>query len=395
MTMRRRGSLIIATAFAASACWAQQDIDPKLFQQTYIDAKTSVVNETVNGSNLSGGSDRILWTREFNRTGSRYIQFHFDQIRSDTGADYSIQIVSLPSEQSVKVYRASEFAATTDFLTDLLPAQRMQVRLVGGAGGRADVSFRLVHILWQATPGEHATPQSIVPRWDPVQTAPSGSSITPWASAVAVLHIGPSDVTCTGVLIDERTVATNYHCMVQGSLQFLRSENAPQKLCGDVIVEFDYLQRGGRGVSTRCAAVRVKKDLDVALLTVDPVAIRTAAGDVRNPVRLIPADERPSGRLSIIHHPVGLSLQYEENCRVRGGAANDVLHDCVTTTGSSGSPIFDEQMRWIGLHYKGPYPITWTIRQVEQHIQDNGPTYNRARLSTEIISFAQASAPPN
>jgi V8-like Glu-specific endopeptidase len=193
-------------------------------------------------------------------------------------------------------------------------------------------------------------------------------------------------------LIDDHTVATNYHCLLN-SLQFLKSENAEKKVCDDVIIEFDYLRAGTLGVSTKCTAVRPKKELDVALLTVDAAAIRRSTGEVRNPVRPIPVGSAPAGKVNIIHHPQGLPLSYELNCRLKAIEGIELLHDCDTASGSSGSPLFDEQMRWVGLHYKGPYPSTWTVQMIEQHIKDYGKSYNRAKMSGEIMSFAQSISP--
>jgi V8-like Glu-specific endopeptidase len=386
--MRRAlGSILGATILSASISISCAE-DPKTLQQTYLDATIRSIDEVVDLSSIPTPTDEIAWQREFNQTSTRYVQLYFDQIRSGTN-DYTVRILRIPSEQPIASYPAPLFAATTEFLTDLLPPERLQVQLVAPPGSKPDLSFRLVQVMWQARPGENATPQSLVPSWDPVRSLPPNDPVATWALSVAMLHIGPREVACTGVLIDPTTVATNYHC-IENSLQFLKSENAEKHLCDDVIVEFDYWFSENRGVSTKCNAVRVKKELDVALLTVDASAIRRSSGEARSPVQLRPVTEPLTGNLNIIHHPEGLPASYQKLCHFREVINNEVLHDCDTTSGSSGSPLFDEQMRWVGLHYKGPYPNNWTIQMVLQHIKDHGPTYNRAKMSSEIVTFAQA-----
>ncbi len=383
-----------ATILVASMCWAQQNIDPKLLQQTYVEATVRSLNEVVDVAKLPTAADEVLWEREFNQTSTRYIQFYFDQIRYTKGADFVIRILRIPSERPIAIYSSSSFAANAEFITGLLPAERLRVQLVVATSAKPDLSFRLFQVMWQARPGENATPQSLVPRWDPVTSLQPADEIAKWSSSVAMLHIGPTEVTCTGVLIDYRTVATNYHC-IHYSLQFLKSENAEKKFCDDVIIEFDYLRAGTLGVSTRCVAVRANAELDVALLSIDAAAIRLNSGEVRNPVRVRPPGEPLTGALNIIHHPEGLPLSYESNCKLKEIEGKELLHSCDTSSGSSGSPVFDAQMRWAGLHFKGPYPNTWTIQRVLDDRRDNGPKYNRAKMSDDIMSFAQTSISPN
>jgi len=86
-----------ATILVASMCWAQQNIDPKLLQQTYVEATVRSLNEVVDVAKLPTAADEVLWEREFNQTSTRYIQFYFDQIRYTKGADFVIRILRIPS----------------------------------------------------------------------------------------------------------------------------------------------------------------------------------------------------------------------------------------------------------------------------------------------------------
>jgi hypothetical protein len=107
----------------------------------------------------------------------------------------------------------------------------------------------------------------------------------------------------------------------------------------------------------------------------------------RRPVKARPAGEGVPQVVRLLHHPLGFPLAVQEHCRVHKVEQTDILHDCGAANGSSGSPLFDEQMRWVGLHYKGAYPRTWTNEQQFQDMQKNGPKYNRARTVAPILQF--------
>ena len=181
-------------------------------------------------------------------------------------------------------------------------------------------------------------------------------------------------------------VATNYHC-IEESFSFRATKETKKPSCGDVLVEFDYLVADQRGSTSSCLTVRAKKELDVALLTFDPDAIQMAPGKDRVPVKIRPATEGPANMMRLIHHPLGLPSVLENNCSLKVVEQDDLLHDCNSTPGSSGSPLFDDQMRWTGLHYKGPLPKTWTLQQWQEDYQKNGPRYNRAKRSQAVWQF--------
>jgi hypothetical protein len=379
--------------FESSTTAAADAIDPKLFQQPYNDALVKPINEYVEGATLVASGGGVFWQRELSQSDTRYIQFYFDSISSPAGLDYTLRVLRDPAGQRVAVYTAAEFGRGADFITGMLPAGRLRIQLVSKEKP-VGFSFRLVHALWQARPGEPATPQSFVATWNPVRTAlPPDSPGAVSAKAVAMLHVGPLEASCTGVLIDPATVATNYHCVLN-SLSFQKSENAERPRCDDIFAEFEYFEVGAPGIVTRCLAVRVDKQLDVALLTVDPQTIRDTAGRPRVPIATRPVLEGLPAKVVIMHHPLGLPMVIDQACSLRGSSATDILHDCATTSGSSGSPVLDEQMRWVGLHYKGPYPSNWTVEMIETDAKVNGPRYNQARVSAAVSQFLLANSQP-
>jgi hypothetical protein len=359
-------------------------IDEKEYQQIYQDAAAKVLNETVDDTKFQDQGQGVFWRNSFAQPKTRYIRFRFDHIMSPQGLRYRVRILREPAEEEVASYTGDEFARDESFMTGLLPPGHLRIELVSEARPQG-LSFRLERALWQAKSTE-AKPQTPVLKFKYIRTLPENSP--PWtvAPTVARLHIGPMETSCTGVLVDQGTVATNYHCM-QASLSFLTTEQTAKPSCHDILAEFDYLTADQRGPTARCLAVRTDKQLDVALLTFAPEAIRTTSGQERRPIQLRPADEGAPQVVTLIHHPLGLPLVVEENCSLTGVDQVDLLHDCLSTSGSSGSPLFDEKMRWVGLHYKGAYPSKWTIERLEEDFTNNGPRYNRARASTVVSEF--------
>jgi len=88
-----------------------------------------------------------------------------------------------------------------------------------------------------------------------------------------------------------------------------------------------------------------------------------------------------------MQHPLGLPLSLADGCSKKGVDQTDILHDCLSLHGSSGSPLLDERMRLVGLHYKAAYPDEWTIIQIQNDFAQNGPRYNRARLGDLVSKF--------
>jgi hypothetical protein len=134
-------------------------------------------------------------------------------------------------------------------------------------------------------------------------------------------------------------------------------------------------------------------------LTIDPDLVRLPSGAARAPIDIRPAAEGtvptfnptappPALPSNLIHHPLGLPLVIVK-CAVKGAEQDDLLHDCTSTPGSSGSLLLDEKMRWFGLHYMGPYPNEWTLQQVYNDVVINGPRYNRAKPSERVWQFFQ------
>ena len=303
----------------------------------------------------------VYWQALFGQANARYIRLRFDGIKSPPNAAYRIRVLRLPLEEEVASYPAAEFSRLDSFMTGLLPPGELRIELLADSAPKG-VSFRLERAIWSGAPTQ-ITVHSPIVNTLLITFFPEGSAIRAPEHSVAILHIGPTETTCTGVLLDAKTVATNHHCMLY-SLAFQRSKQTPAPSCQDITVEFDFFAPNQRGPTAQCDGVKIDDKLDVALIRLDREAGDVAPGKKREPVKMRPASEGTPEVVRMLHHPIGLPLAVHEHCRIFKVEQTDLLHDCAATNGSSGSPLFDEQMRWVGLHYKGP-------------IRRNGPSRNR------------------
>jgi len=381
------GSLVLLLCDGESSS-NDPEVEVNPLRPVYQDAKFVTLDEEVIGSQLQDLGNSVFWTRHVGQHDTRYIALLFDQIKSPPGIIFSIKVLQEPTDRLVASFSGDLFAKEDSFVTPPLPPGNLRIELVA-ASQPIGLSFRLERVLWQV-PGSSAHPQTSVLQFQYVDTLPADDPIHEVASAVALVHIGPLEVACTGVLIDKETVATNYHC-IQYSYSFLTSETASEPSCLDVYAEFDYLVDDQRGSQAQCRSVRSAPALDAAFLKFDANDLRTALGKDRAPIQIRSAAENMPEHVVAVEHPLGLPL-VKENCTLRGSDSESILHDCSSASGSSGSPIFDEKLQWLGLHYQGAYPDNWTVKQIEddyksRHLLHLPPRFNHAKRSQELWNF--------
>ena len=337
--------------------------EEEAFQLVHKDARTKTLEETADEPKFRELRRGVFWQTTFGQMNTRYIRFRFDNIKSPPGAAYRVRILSLPVENEVATYTAAEFSQRNTFMTGLLPPGELRIELLADSAPKG-LSFRLESALWQALPTEalvhspmvkivYAITFPVAPLRGPTPPSPCCTSAR--------------SNTCTAVLVDEQTLATNHHC-VKYSLAYQQTKTTAAPACDDIMAEFDFLGPQQRGATARCRSVSTDEALDVALLRFDPQALEMAPGKPRQPVKMRPPAEGMPTTLRLIHHPLGLPMVIEEHCVLRKVEQPDILHDCSAVNGSSGSPLFDEQMRWVGLHYKGPYPKTWTLEKIFEDV---------------------------
>jgi hypothetical protein len=203
------------------------------------------------------------------------------------------------------------------------------------------------------------TKEKIVHRNDMVSFGFMTGGVTA-ASAVAKLMVprfnngqrqGPPDVIYlgTGWLITDSLMVTNHHVVNA------RNENEPPASDSDLQLQskatraqFDYDASGVKGVELPILGLEAwEAGLDYAVLRIDQLA--------RAPVRLAPQPLEVHGQLyppvNIIQHPRGNSKKFAiRNNLVSRATATELRYFTDTEEGASGSPVFDDAWRVVGLH---------------------------------------------
>jgi hypothetical protein len=360
----------------------------------YRDTSSEALNIMVNGSAASQNAGAMVWSYDVNGIGTRYIRLYFDDITAPVGSEFDLRIYDQDAAQLVAEYSSDRFAQKSTFFTDLLPPGKLQVRLISSSG-HAGLKFRLAALV-RETPDNGTVPQTAAIRWNPVNTYPDNSELRRAATAVALVHVGepPLVAACTGILVKSDLVITSFHCMAPSSsfstgLQNARMclANAPRS-CDDVLFEFDVLNKAIGKVAHCKEVVGYDETQDFVILRVSAddlvvLSARSAPGVAE----LTSGDGQP---LTILEHPLGFPMVADDSCRLRGMEGTDLLHNCDTQSGSSGAPLFDSQMHWVGTHYRGPYPDDWTGKQIEEYLKcylagTCPQPLSRARASAEIM----------
>lgn len=368
---RLRWALILLAAFAGPAL-AQAPLPEGV--QLHRDLSLRDVGERISPApRPAGGGAAVVWSRDFAMPGARYLRLQFDQITLPEGSNVELRFTAEPAGTTVAVVPGAQLAGRHRYTTGLLPSQGLRASLVASALPQG-LSLRLAR-LGVAVQSKALRPESAVAQGDQVAALPPGELAHRLAEAVALLHIGPEGVACTGVLVDATTVLTNHHCIDQ-SLEFREAGSPNPGPCGDVLAEFDYLTADQRGATAACEQVLDADAIrDVAWLSLRPPPSR--AGTPRTPIP-IDGTAAAGARVTLLEHPVGQPMWAVE-CRVRASAAGTLQHDCWTERGSSGSPLLDPGGTLVGLHFRGAYPVQWTGEQREADFAANGPRYNQAR----------------
>jgi V8-like Glu-specific endopeptidase len=350
--------------------------DRKKLQQVYVNSKVHEIAEIIDGALVTERAPGIWWDKAFPKTDTRHVQFSFDEIRAPPGLDFRIEVWQEGESRAAASYEGGTFARRSSFVTDLLPPGIFHLRLIA-AVKPVGLRFRLAQASWQYSE-PLAQSEGAAVRYRLVHSLAPSSPAHAVSHAIALVHISKLDITCTGVLIAPDAVATNHHC-AQYSAEFPNG-------CADVKVEFDYLEPKRVPQNTDCKAVIADAALDLALFFVDPKAIEVN-GTQRAAVTTRPASEGTPEDIAILHHPLGLALQFERSCGVRGTEGNDLLHDCYTHVGSSGAPLFDQKMRLVGLHYEANYPEEWSVAQIAIYEKHNEPRFHRATNALRALDL--------
>jgi V8-like Glu-specific endopeptidase len=153
----------------------------------------------------------------------------------------------------------------------------------------------------------------------------------------------PALAFCSGVLIDDNLVMTSGHCLAEEPLTF----------CRQTLVAFGYAyaavdQPIELSADDVFACRRVlswqTEELDYAVIELDRPTSRT-------PVTLADRRVAVGDRVTVASYPSGLPLKCETGALVVETEADASSFTAATDTfgGSSGGPIFDEALGWVGM----------------------------------------------
>lgn len=152
---------------------------------------------------------------------------------------------------------------------------------------------------------------------------------------------------CSGYLIGSEHVLTNEHCVNS------------VKNCNTAKVFFDFLDGLLDNTSfEKCEKIEIKDhSLDYSIIRLENKYTEKVPSITYDTVGLKENNEN----FILVQHPGGSPKQYVKDCKVffelvRGRKTVEKLdykHECDTKGGSSGSPIFDNNMKMVALHHYG------------------------------------------
>jgi hypothetical protein len=316
------------------------------------------------------------------------LRFRFDRIAIPPGADFELQVVSDVEDVIVWRIRAADLARASELLTDFLGPGRYRIRVVVQRLP-SPAALRLAEMKSQGV-STALLPQSAMMRGDPVASLGPAHPARLTARSVAMLHIGPLGSTCTAFVMGDAQMATNFHCL-DLSAKYALTRSDPQPACGDIVAEFDFLaadQLGPRAACTGVVAADPARDLAILRIAPPPLA----DGGQRAALKLS-GGVAPGTGVQILHHPMGRPMVFEDHCRLRPPDDGDLLHDCGTMHGSSGSLLFTDSGEVSGVHYKAPFDPHLTEAEKERLYQLYGPLYNRAKPAVLLMSLPHPGDP--
>ena len=379
--------LIFACLAAVGApAWGQPSV--LAVALVHRDEATQTIDARIALQPRAAGADPVAWERVHGNTETRYLRFRFDQIAIPPDADLELQVVSDPEDVLVWRMRAAELARASELTTGLLRPGRYRIRVVV-ARLLSPASLRLAGMNLQAV-STARVPQAAVMRGKPLASLVPTHPARSVARSVAMLHIGPLGSTCTAFLIGDALMATNFHCLAL-SAKYAQSRTDPQPGCSDIEAEFDFIAANELGARAACTGVfAVDQARDLVILRIAPPPL--AGGGQRATLKLS-TGAAPDAAVRILHHPMGRPMVFEDHCQLQGLDEGDLLHDCGTMPGSSGSLLFTDSGEVAAVHYKAPFEPNVTVAEMERLYQLYGPLYNRAKPVGMLTSLLKPGDP--
>jgi len=349
---------------------------------------------------------------ETNATLSRggAFQLAIRDLSAPSGADFSLRIFDITDEQSPALLQEldlRDLAPSSDgeALSRLIwttfdeqdrpqcPALRIQINQINAGGAAAKARIFSYIYAYEQQDGPTFSPQGEIGRGNDAPllaaltsaTQPTRQVVTEFSQSVALIksQVGLRE-SCTGVLIGNRRLLTNQHCVARWGLR-------AGDVCSGLSVFFDQARTETRKQWVCEKVLFVDVSLDAALLEVKPpveglptrrFAPLPIVRRALEPLAPVPGGANDYSVL-LLHHKGGGNTHLSFNCgppeRPPGDAAMKfaldlqnthrngatLLHGCNSDKGSSGSPLVrlsTQGAEIVGLHYSD-----WVSDENEQH----------------------------
>lgn len=294
------------------------------------------------------GSSPFHWSHTVESPGSAFIRVHFSEIENENTDDFRVSI----RDRAGRI--AQEFTRETfngDLWSFVISGDYASIE-VSSKEKPSKLSFKLKEIAYQKS---SFVPYSIVPpdEREAIVVYRDNLNIFQASRAVAKLSflVEGGMAMCTGFLIDNDRMLTNWHCI------------ANEDVCKTATAIFGYeIIQGGilsPGTQYRCGrVVFTSMPLDYTVLQLDG-----NPGSTWGFLKLSNREPTLGEQAYIIGHPAGEPKQISrKKCQVStlfaagadpADAKTDLGHKCDTLGGNSGSPVLGQDFQVIGLHHYG------------------------------------------
>jgi V8-like Glu-specific endopeptidase len=297
----------------------------------------------------------LQWVYVYDKNpGVKYLRLYFSSVNDDTNEDYTIFIKDRRGKV-VESYQKRRLASLNAFWTRIVTGDVARVEVVG-ARPPLGLSFKLAAVAMHSNSGSTDSifyPDDREKLRDYTNREPRDYFAPLLAAARAVAKISFVEAgllkSCTGFLISEQELLTNYHCV------------RTTDMCKTAVAIFGYEYVGrdlNEGEQFNCVGIvegKTKKDLDLAVLRLE-----SNPGATWGHLRFSNRSPNQGEYLFMIHHPAGEDKQITRvDCNVLVAVADgytpqtDFGHRCDTLEGSSGSPILDKDFKVLGVHHLG------------------------------------------
>jgi hypothetical protein len=332
-----------------------------------------------------------VWQWPLRHSGTGYLRIHF-RVKKNAPDDVNWWFIlrDVKDEEKARYDREYVRSKESSFWSDEIPGDYVTIELYADKDPTG-LEFVIDKYLYQVTPVD---PESFIGGGNledmfnlKESTAEGDKKIYSWGKAVAKVSYIDNDkgkgCGCTGFLISNTLIMTNYHCVDS------------QAICNNTEVKFGYeIKDDPSAITYHCIKYETGDSLrDYAILRLDG-----NPGQTWSKLDLASKDVSENDPLYIIQHPAGSWKRISRiDCKVAGinipaiSFEDDLCrnpissspinfgHLCDTTKGSSGSPVLDATGSVVGLDYHGACPgeprmnRSILTKHILSHLRDNRP----------------------